>query len=412
MKCILIIGDGMADRPIKELNWKTPLQVATKDAIDELTRRGVCGIMDPISPGIPPGSDTAHLAIFGYDPTKVYNGRGVFEALGAGMKVLLGDVGFRCNFATVDDNMVILDRRAGRNIEGARELGEALNGIKLKDYPDVQVIFEHTTEHRCAMILRGKGLSHKVSDSDPDTAGVRIYDVKSLDDSPEAARTAALLNELTKRFHEILRKHPINFIRKTNGLPQANAVLMRGASTLPHVKPITEIYGIKALAVVPNALVKGIASFVGMDQIAVLGATGTVDTDIVAKAKATIENLSKYDFIFVHVKGSDNASHDGNIQQKIEMIEKIDKLVRYILDHVSLDETIVALTADHTTCLGTREHAGDPVPVVIAGMGVRKDGVKAFSEIDCAHGGLCRIRGADLMPILMNYLGKCQKFGE
>jgi 2,3-bisphosphoglycerate-independent phosphoglycerate mutase len=412
MKCILIIGDGMADRPIKELNWKTPLQAATKNAIDKIAGNGICGIMDPISPGIPPGSDTSHLALFGYDPTKVYNGRGVFEALGAGMNVSPEDVGFRCNFATVDENMTVLDRRAGRSIDEADELGEALDGLKLKDYRDIQVIFKHTTEHRCAMLLRGKGLSNFVSDSDPETTNVRVQDVKPLDDGPEAARTTRILNELTKRFHDILRSHPLNFKRKARGLPEANIILFRGASTLPKVKPLTEIYSIKALAVVQNALVKGITSFVGMDQTTVPGATGTVDTDTVAKAKAAVENLSEYDLVFVHVKGSDNASHDGNIQQKIAMIEKIDKLVGYILDHVSLEDTIVALTADHTTCLGTREHAGDPVPVAIAGNGVRKDGVKAFSEIDCARGGLCRIRGADLMPILMNYLGKCQKFGE
>jgi len=141
------------------------------------------------------------------------------------------------------------------------------------------------------------------------------------------------------------------------------------------------------------------------------GATGTYDTDVVAKGKAAVQALKTHDFVFVHIKATDVASHDGKAEQKIRMIEKIDNMARYILERVSLDEILVAITTDHTTSLVTREHEGDPVPVAITGPGVRTDDVKEFDERNCTRGGLGRIRGKDLMPIIMNLMGKTKKFG-
>jgi len=412
MKIILIIGDGMSDRPTRLLNGKTPLQVAEKPAMDTLARRGVCGIVDPISPGIPPGSDTAHLALLGYDPLRAYSGRGALEASGNGLDVRESDVSFRVNFATIDDDHIVVDRRAGRIGKGGQELSRALNGLKLEQYPDVQVIFTHSIEHRAALILRGRNLSRMVTDSDPHEEKHPIQTVKPLNTSAQAARTAHIVNELSERFHEILQNHPINVERVSKGLPPANAVLFRGAGTLPRIRSITEKYGVKALAVAAGALYKGVCAAAGFDVINVPGATGTYATDTVAKAKAVVENLPSYDYILVHVKGTDNASHDGDAAQKVRMVEKIDALVEYILRNVELEEVIVALTADHTSSLDLKEHVGDPVPVAIMGPWVRRDAVDRYTEVDCARGGLGRIRGVDLTPILIDLAGKSKKFGS
>lgn len=412
MKTILIIGDGMADRPIKELDWKTPLQHGRTPFMDKLAELGLCGIMDPIDPGIPAGSDTAHLAILGYDPYKTYEGRGAFEALGAGLTVKPYDISFRVNFASVNDDLTVIDRRAGRIREGVEELAHALDEIEIEPFPEVQVIFKHTIEHRCAMIIRGPYLSRMISDSDPEEINRPINEVRPLDDSPQALRTSQIVNVLTREFHRILKNHPVNLERESKGLPPANAVIFRGAGVLPSVKPLSEIYGLKSLVVASGALYKGVCKSVGMDSIDVPGATGNYTTDTLAKARSAIKNLPKYDFILIHVKATDNASHDGDLEKKIMMIEKIDKIVEHLLRNTDPNETLIALTSDHSASLNLREHTGDPVPIAIKGPGVRVDSVHRFSEIDCSAGGLCRIRGINLMPILMNLLGKTPKFGE
>jgi len=412
MRAIMVVGDGMADRPLRELKGKTPLEAAEKPSLNWVAENGVCGIIDPIGPGVPPGSDTAHLALLGYDPLKVYAGRGALEALGSGVEILPDDVAFRCNFATVDDHLRVIDRRAGRiETDDASRLAEGLKEIALKEHPKVQIRFENTLQHRAVLLLRGPGLSTMVSDSDPQKVGRQVLRVHPLDNTSEAGKTAEIVNELTQHFHEILKKHPVNEERKKRGLLPANIILCRGAGKLPDMTLIPLQYGIHAVAISAMPLVRGVCKAAGMRLLAVSGATGTYDTDAVAKANAVVQAVQSYDLVFVHVKAPDVASHDGKVQQKIKMIEKIDEMMGHILRDVNLDETVVVVTADHTTSLSTREHEGDPVPVAIAGPGVRTDEVKEFGERACARGGLGRIRGVDLMPIVMNLLGKVKKFG-
>ncbi|MEM3765411.1 MAG: 2,3-bisphosphoglycerate-independent phosphoglycerate mutase [Candidatus Bathyarchaeia archaeon] len=411
MKVLLIIGDGMADRPLKELGWKTPLEAARKPSMNHTASVGVCGIIDLIAPGVPPGSDTATLALLGYDTFEVYSGRGAFEALGSGIDARKGDVCFRCNFATVDENLVVLDRRAGRIANSdASKLAESLRKVKLSD-PSVKFLFTNTVQHRAVLVLRGSKLSRAVSDSDPGSTGEKILEVKPLGNSSEAKHTAKILNELMRKFHETLKKHPINKERSARGLPPANAILIRGAGTLPKIKPLSEIYGVNAVCVAATSLVRGVCRAAGMQLLTVKGATGTPQTDYIAKAKAAVQALDNNDLVLLHVKAPDAASHDGNVRQKVEVIEKIDRMLSYILNKVDLGETYLALTADHTTSCVTRNHEGDPVPVAIMGPYVRSDNVEEFSERACAKGGLGRLRGKDLMLILMNFIGKVKKFG-
>lgn len=411
MKVLLIIGDGMADRPLKELGWKTPLEAARKPSMNHIASVGICGIMDPITPGVPPGSDTATLALLGYDAFEVYSGRGAFEALGSGIEVTEKNVCFRCNFATVNEDFVVLDRRAGRIANSdASELAESLKRVKLSD-STVKFLFTNTVQHRAVLVLQGSKLSRAVSDSDPEVVGEKVLEIKPLDGSLEAKHTAKILNELMQKFHDTLKEHPINKERVTRGLPPANAILIRGAGTLPRIRLLNEIYGVKAVCVAATSLIRGVCKAAGMQLLTVKGATGTPQTDYIAKAKAAVQALKENDLVFLHVKAPDVASHDGNVKQKVEVIEKIDRMLSYVLNKADLGETYVALTADHTTSCVTRNHEGDSVPVAIMGPYVRSDDVEEFSERACAKGGLGRIRGKDLMPILMNFIGKVKKFG-
>ncbi|MEM2767676.1 MAG: 2,3-bisphosphoglycerate-independent phosphoglycerate mutase [Candidatus Bathyarchaeia archaeon] len=411
MRALLIVADGMADWPLKELGWKTPLEAARKPSMDHVAKMGVCGIMDPVSPGVPAGSDTATLSLLGYDPLKVYSGRGALEALGWGLSVEKGDVGFRCNFATVDDNLTVLDRRAGRiSNEEAFKLAEALQKTRLSN-GTVKFMFQNTIQHRAVLVLRGPHLSTAVSDSDPKEVGKKVLEAKPLDSSPEATFTARVLNELTEKFHEALKDHEVNKKRIEKGLPPANIILFRGAGTVPNIKPLQEIYNVKSACVAVVPLVRGVCRAAGMRLLDVEGATGTPETDYLAKARVAVKALEENDFVLLHVKAPDVASHDGNPKQKIHVIEKIDSMVSYILENVDLDKTYVALTADHTTSSVTRKHEGDPVPVALIGPYVRRDDVKEYSERKCAMGGLGRIRSINLTPILMGLIGKAEKFG-
>jgi len=401
----------MADRPVKELDWKTPLEAAYKPSLNQIAKTGICGIMDPIAPGIPPGSDTATLALLGYDPLKVYSGRGALEAIGSGINVLPSDVAFRCNFATVNEDFVVLDRRAGRIAdEDAAKLAESLRKIKLKK-PSIEFLFKNTIQHRAALVIRGPKLSTAISDSDPEKVGEKVSGIKPLDGSPEAELTAKILNELMHKIHKVLKEHPVNKERVKKGLLAANIILCRGAGTVPNIETLSELYGINAACIATTSLVRGVCKVAGMKLIDVEGATGTPQTDFVAKAESAVQALKTHDFVLLHVKATDVASHDGNTKQKVELIEKIDHMVGYVLNNIDSDLTCLAVTADHTTSLLTGKHEGDPVPIAITGPYVRRDDVEEFDERSCAKGGLNRIRGMDLMPILMGLLGKTRKFG-
>ncbi|MCS7131514.1 MAG: 2,3-bisphosphoglycerate-independent phosphoglycerate mutase [Hadesarchaea archaeon] len=401
MKALLLICDGMADRPVAELDGRTPLEAAKKPNMDELARRGVCGLMDTIAPGVPPGSDTAHLALLGYDPYEVYTGRGPFEAAGAGIELKPGDIALRANFATVDEDVVVKDRRAGR-IQEADQLAAALRTIKLRG---AQVIFRSTVGHRGALVLRGKGLSHEVTDSDPHLVGAKVARVRPL--SRKAAKTARLLNEFSRKAHELLESHPLNEERRRRGLPPANYLLLRGAGVVPRLRPIRERFGIEGACVAAAAIVKGVCRLAGMKVIDVVGATGGVDTNLDAKRGAALQALEHNDLVLLHVKGFDEASHDGNAAAKVQFIERVDDMLGQLLEAADL----IAIAADHTTPVSVREHTGDPVPVLIAGPGVRADDVRRFDERSCARGGLGRIRGKDLLPIIVDLMGKGRKFG-
>lgn len=403
MKAIFVVMDGLGDRPIKEFGNKTPLEAAKKPNMDVLAKRGICGMMHTIGPGITPGSDTSHLALFGVDPYQYYHGRGPIEALGIGLKLSHGDVALRANVGTIDERMIVKDRRAGR-IDNTTELCKQIDGMVIDG---VEIILKPGIGHRAALVLRGKGISAKVDSNDSKNTDVPIQEVRPLDSSKEARKTAEVLNKLTKISYEKWKDLDFNKRRIKTGQLPANILLFRGAGQYVPVPTLEERYHFKSACIAGGGLYKGVGAFLGMDIIDVPGATGKYDSDYSAKTEKAIEISKGYDFIFIHMKGTDSAGEDGNAKLKKEMIEKMDKAIGNLLDFPGL----VVLAADHTTPCELKKHSYEPVPVVIAGPGIRTDDVAEYGERACAKGGLGRIRGLDLMPIVANHMGFSKLFG-
>ena len=411
-KILLMVLDGMGDRPVKELGSKTPLQYAAKRAMDKFASEGTCGIMDTIGRGIRPGSDTAHLALLGYNPYEVYTGRGPFEALGIGMDVRAGDVAFRCNFATVDTRMVVTDRRAGRIREGTDELGRSLDGMEIDG---VKILFKPAVEHRAVLILRGKGLCAKVTDADPHSEGQKVHESNpsvnnNATDFKDAEFTAKVLNKFVLESYKALNAHLVNKERTKNGELPANIILPRGAGMAPHIPKISDRYGMKSSCVAGISLVKGICRYVGMEIPDVKGATGGTDTDLGAKMKAVLRELDKNDFVLLNIKALDIFGHDGDAKGKAAYIGKIDRQLKFLFSNIG-ENVVVALTADHSTPVSVRDHSGDPVPLAICGPHVRKDVIIKYDEVSCASGALGRIRGMDLLPVMLDLANRSEKYG-
>ena len=408
VKAVLIIADGLGDRPIKELGNKTPLEAAVKPNLDKLASEGECGIMDPIAAGVRAGSDTSHLAILGYDPYKYYTGRGPFEAAGIGMDVKKGDIAFRCNFSTVDDNMVITDRRAGRITSGTDQLAAAVDGMVLSN--GVTVLFKESVAHRGALILRAPGLSAEITDTDPHHEDAKVLISEAKDPSDEAsAKTAAAVNEFVQKSYELLKDHPVNKERIAQGLNPANIILPRGGGIGPNIESFKEEHKLNAACVAETGLINGVARYVGMDITEVPGATGGPDSNVMNMAKAIVEQLKSHDFILCNVKGADIGGHDANPQVKIDMTKKLDEMIGYLMSN--LQNTYIVVTADHSTPCAILDHSGDPVPIVFWGEGVRTDKCEHFDERSVTSGGIGRIRGIDVMKIITQLMNVQEKFG-
>jgi 2,3-bisphosphoglycerate-independent phosphoglycerate mutase len=406
-KILFIILDGISDRPCPDLGGLTPLAAAKKPVLNKLAAEGCCGIMDTIAPGIRPGSDTAHLALLGYDPHKYYTGRGPLECEGSGIHMEPGMIGFRCNFATMSKDGIITDRRAGR-IHETQALSAAIQeGVDLSGYK-VEFFFKSGAGHRAALALSGKGLGHCVSSNDPKKEGVPPLKVKEGKQTQVDQKTADICNEFVKQSTKILFDHPLNVERVKKGLNPANIVLMRGAGEMGNFEPFGKKYGLSGSVISAASLITGIGNAVGLEHVHVDGITGSQDSNIAGKIAAAQAELKKKDFVLVNIKGADESGHDGLAVQKRNFIEKIDAVLEPLL---AQEDTIIVICADHSTPCTIKDHSADPVPVIIRGDGVRMDDVVRFDEYACAHGGLNRIHGCDLMPIALDLINRAHKFG-
>ncbi|MDD5339823.1 MAG: 2,3-bisphosphoglycerate-independent phosphoglycerate mutase [Candidatus ainarchaeum sp.] len=395
-KAILLIIDGLGDLPTP----KTPLQMAKKPNLDRLAKNGMTGLLAPVKRYVVPGSDTSHLQLLGYEPSIFYHGRGPLEALGLGMDMRNGDVAFRTNFATVKNGRVI-DRRAGRI--DTKTAGALSRNLSMK-IEDVQVEFKNSVEHRGALVLHGPGLSHNVCETDPHELGP-VHECHPLDASREAAKTARIVNRFTEITGGMLSAAPENRKREK----PANMLLLRGAGYYEKVPSFTERFGIEAACVAGGALYKGIARYLGMDVVIVPGATGDRNTNLRAKAQASVKALQDYDVVFMHVKACDSAGHDGDVEGKKRMLERIDAEAVPILEKSG---AYIIITGDHSTPCCRKAHSGHEVPILVCGKGERTDGVTKFDEISCAEGGLGHIRGKDIVYLILNLIEKAEKYGS
>ena len=404
-KSIFVIFDGLGDRPIKEFNYKTPLEAAKTPNFDYIAQKSICGVSNALGRGVRPGSDVSHLAIFGYPVEQYYTGRGPIEVAGLGIKLQQGDVAFRGNFGTVDKDWNIIDRRVGR-IRVVDEFAKAVDGLEIDG---IKVIVKPGTAYRAGVVFRGKGLSSNITDNDPHEEGYPVMEVKPKDDSAEAKFTASVVNKFMRKAYEILDNLDTNKKRREQGQLAANFVLLRGAGMYPTMPTFEEKYNLKAACIAGGGLYKGIGAFLGMDLINVEGATALPDSNVIAKFKMAKQVLNDYDFVFVHVKATDSLAEDGNFQGKKEFIEKCDIAIKELCDLP--DNVLLVITADHSTACELKLHSADPVPVLMCSPHTRVDDVNEFSERACAKGGLGRMEGKDIMPAVLNIMGKLHLVG-
>jgi len=392
--------DGLGGLPVSKGGGnKTALESAKTPNMDTLVKEGMSGFMSTLGRGIVPGSDTAHLQLFGYDPGIYYHGRGPFEALGAGIKLRHGDVAFRTNFSTVKNGLIV-DRRAGRiSTKDAKKL-EKYCSLKINS---IQFIFRHTVEHRGVLVIRGykgKTTNNILESLDTDTHKTGV--------KPNL-NTKNTLQKLIKEYSLQVSKKLSNASgNKSRKLP-ANFIILRGAGLHYRVLPITRRFGITAACVAGGALYKGVASYVGMDVLDVPGATGDKNTNLKAKLKYALDALKTHDFVFLHVKATDSFGHDGDLKGKKNMIEKVD---RDIVGKLRKQNVNIIITGDHSTPCVRKGHSGHPVPILIREIGGRKDEVSSFGEHACINGGLGHFNGKDVMPMILNISNKAKKFGS
>jgi 2,3-bisphosphoglycerate-independent phosphoglycerate mutase len=384
-KIVMLVIDGLGGLPDAKTG-KTELETAHTPYLDQLAKNGICGLIDPVSPGITPGSGPGHLALFGYDPLRFTIGRGVLEALGIGFELQNDDVAARGNFCTVDGKGVIIDRRAGRiTTDKCAELCTLLSHIKLRG---VESFVLPVKEHRFSLILRGEGLAAEVSDTDPQKTGVVPYPAKHT--KTAAKHMADIVNDFIAKSKGALAKHH-----------PANMILLRGFSKLPHIPSMNDIYKLTPAAIAGYPMYKGLAKLVGMK-------TYNADSGIKQELEVLKDCYAKHDFFYVHVKHTDSAGEDGDFNRKVKVIEEVDSVLPQLLH---LKTEVIIVTGDHSTPALLKGHSWHPVPVLLYSQWCRRDNVKAFSESACLSGGLGRLQATDIMPLAMANALKLTKFG-
>jgi 2,3-bisphosphoglycerate-independent phosphoglycerate mutase len=401
LKLLYIVIDGMGDLPNKDISNRTPLEAAKTPNMDILARRGKTGLMYSVRKGVAPESDVAVISLLGYDPFEYSTGRGIIEAVGAGINLKNGDLALRCNFATLGKDKEILDRRVARSLstEEAIELRKAANKeIKLTSHP-AEFVFENTLGHRAVLVIKHKNrsLSGKITNTDPaysivnglgvavTTVDMHLKTCQPMEDGEEAQISADLVNEFTEKTHELWENHPVNQKRAAEGKLKANVVLSRDAgSKLPNFFSINERYGVDFAALADMHAESGIAKLAGMQSSLLPPPTGDLKKDCEIRVKRLLDILPDHDCFYIHLKGPDEPGHDGNCHRKTDVISAIDKyFFGELLSQIDLKNVLFCITADHATPCILKVHSDTPVPLLLSGGPIKDEPILKFSEKDC-----------------------------
>lgn len=362
MKYVVILGDGMADRPIEELGGQTPLAYAKTPKMDELASKGEIGMLHTIPDGMKPGSDTANLSVLGYDPRKYYSGRSPLEALSIGVPMKETDIALRCNIVTLSEEedayeeRTIIDHSSGEI--STEECAVLLEAVKKELETDIYKFYVGTSYRHLLIWENGEVLDL-----------VQPHDVLGQKIGPHLPQDAAL-REMMKKSYDILVNHPINLERKKKGQNPANSCWFWGAGTKPALFPFEEKTGKKGAMISAVDLLKGIAVGTDMKVIHVEGANGGLNTNYAGKAQAAVDVLTKdnYDFVYVHLEGPDEMGHQGSVEKKVQAIENLDgKIIRPIVEGLEAagEDFRVVILPDHPTPICLRTHTADHVPYLL-----------------------------------------------
>ena len=390
-KVVLCVMDGLGGLPGPR--GRTELEEADSPQLDRLAELGAVGQSIPVGIGITPGSGPGHLALFGLDPLRYEVGRGALEATGIELDLGPRDLAARGNLCTVDDEGLIVDRRAGRvATEVTAEITGVLSAVAL---PGVELMVRPVREHRFVLVLRGDGLSPDISETDPQRVGVPPLAAEPLAGAqdgarPAAERTATLVNDFVSEARRLLRARA-----------RANALTLRGWATRPDLPQLPALWRLRAAAVATYPMYRGLARLVGMD---VLDAGDSIETQIAALGR----HWEEHDFFFVHWKHTDSAGEDGDFLRKVRAIEEFDRALPRLLE---LGPDVLVVTGDHSTPATMAAHSWHPVPLLISGHHVRVDASHGFGEGECARGGLGTIPAREVLPLAFAHAGRLSKYG-
>ncbi len=401
MKYIVILGDGMADLPVPELSGKTPLECANHPNMDFIARNGVCGLVQTVPTGMPPGSDTANLSAMGYDPAIYYTGRSPLEAVSMGIDLQLSDVTYRCNTVTLSDELeledcVMRDYSAGEisTAESTQIIKDLNNQLKC----DGLTLYPGVSYRHCLVLNNARDGAQTTPPHDILDRPVRDYLPKG--------QNAALLLELMQRSRALLKNHPVNQVRLAQGKAPVSCLWFWGEGRKPALAPFQELYGVRGSVISAVDLIKGIGICAGLNSIDVTGATGTVHTNFDGKAQAAIHALqTNSDFVYVHLEAPDECGHQHDVPNKVRSIELIDeKIIAPILQAMqeSGEPFHIMVLPDHPTPLTLRTHTADPVPFALYRSENPQQGAAAtYTEQAAAETGVRVEHGYQLMELLM-----------
>ena len=414
IKLVYVLLDGIGDLPHPSLNDLTPLEAAYTPNLDALARNGAMGRVISVGKGIAPQSDIAVFNMLGYSfKDGSYVGRGVIESIGCNIDFREGDLALRGNFATVDDNLKVVDRRAGRiiSIEEAKSVCKTLSdNIKFSD-KDGSVTLEPTVAHRVVIRFRHAKmkLSDKITNTDPaydkvDGMGIAkavtaqdiyIQESEAQEDIQSAKVSAKMLNEFTTQVVQLLRDHPVNRARIAAGKKPMNCILARDSGNrYPNVEPINKKYNIAVGGIVDMPVEIGISKVLG---IKMFQAGDTIDYE--KKAKVAAASLKSVNAIYVHIKGPDEFGHDGDARGKRKNIEDIDRrFFGTLMQELNKMDAVIVVSGDHSTPCVKKGHSDDPVPLLISGSRVKQDGSARFTENYAKRGKLDLLMGAEVLP--------------